>query len=145
MDFFGSLHTSSTGLAAQRLRMSLISSNLANIDTTRTADGGPYRRKDAVFAAVQSRGSFKRALDDARGGERAEVRIAGVVEDPDPFQKKYDPRHPDADESGYVLVPKINLMEEMVNMITATRSYEANVTAIKATKSMALRALEIGR
>ena len=145
MDFFGSLHTSSTGLAAQRLRMNLISSNLANINTTRTAEGGPYRRKDAVFAAVQTHRSFKRALEDARGGERAEVEIAGVVEDPDPFQKKYDPRHPDADKMGYVLVPKINLMEEMVNLITATRSYEANVTAIKATKSMALKALEIGR
>ncbi|MFO7686811.1 MAG: flagellar basal body rod protein FlgC [Desulfobacterales bacterium] len=145
MDFFGSLHTSSTGLAAQRLRMNLISSNLANINTTRTAEGGPYRRKDAVFAAVQAQRSFARTLEDARRGERADVKIAEVVEDPDPFQKKYDPHHPDADQMGYVLVPKINLMEEMVNMITATRSYEANVTAIKATKSMALKALEIGR
>ncbi len=81
----------------------------------------------------------------ARTGQIAEVKVAGIVEDPVPFKQKYDPNHPDADDRGYVMVPNINLMEEMVNMISATRSYEANVTAIKASKSMALKALEIGR
>lgn len=145
MDFFDALHTSSTGLSAQRLRMNLISSNLANVNTTRTPEGGPYKRKDAVFAAVPPQRSFLSALDAARSSGLSEVKVAGVVEDPEPFEQKYDPHHPDADEKGYVLVPDINLMEEMVNMISATRSYEANVTAIKATKSMALKALEIGR
>jgi flagellar basal-body rod protein FlgC len=145
MDFFKALHTSSTGLSAQRLRMNLISSNLANINTTRTPQGGPYRRKEAVFEAVPVDRSFKDALAMARTGQIAEVKVAGIVEDPVPFKQKYDPQHPDADDQGYVTVPNINLMEEMVNMISATRSYEANVTAIKAAKSMALKALDIGR
>jgi flagellar basal-body rod protein FlgC len=145
MDFFDALKTSSTGLSAQRLRMNLISSNLANISTTRTPEGGPYKRKEAVFEAVPAHRSFKDALAMARTGQIAEVKVAGIVEDPVPFKQKYDPNHPDADARGYVMVPNINLMEEMVNMISATRSYEANVTAIKASKSMALKALEIGR
>ena len=145
MDFFKALHTSSTGLSAQRLRMNLISSNLANINTTRTPQGGPYRRKEAVFEAVPVDRSFKNALAMARTGQIAEVKVAGIVEDPVPFKQKYDPHHPDADGRGYVTVPNINLMEEMVNMISATRSYEANVSAIKAAKSMALKALDIGR
>jgi flagellar basal-body rod protein FlgC len=145
MDFFKALHTSSTGLSAQRLRMNLISSNLANINTTRTPQGGPYRRKEAVFEAIPADRSFKNALAMARTGQIAEVKVAGIVEDPVPFKQKYDPDHPDANGQGYVTVPNINLMEEMVNMISATRSYEANVTAIKAAKSMALKALEIGR
>ncbi len=145
MDFFDALHTSSTGLSAQRLRMNLISSNLANISTTRTPEGGPYRRKEAVFTAVPAESSFRKTLAMARTGQVAEVKVAGIVEDPVPFKTKYDPHHPDADGQGYVQVPNINVMEEMVNMISATRSYEANVTAIKAAKSMALKALEIGR
>ena len=144
-DFFNALRISSTGLSAQRLRMNLISSNLANVHTTRTLQGGPYRRKDAVFAAELPRRSFGDILAAMGKGEVSGVRVEGVVEDDLPFIKKYDPHHPESDSQGFVLMPNINLMEEMVNMISATRSYEANVAVVKATKNMLLKALEIGR
>lgn len=147
MDFFDSLHISSTGLSAQRLRMNLISANLANINTTRTTDGGPYRRKDPVFAArvPAQKASFREMLANRRNEQLKEVAVVEIVEDSRPPIKRYDPTHPDADLNGYVAMPNINLMEEMVNMISATRSYEASVTAIKSAKDMALQALEIGR
>jgi len=145
MDFFDALNTSSAALSAQRLRMNLISGNLANVGTTRTQQGGPYRRKEAVFAAQPVEQSFKRILADRRNDYLSTVQVAAVIEDPNPPVMKYDPQHPDADEKGYVAMPNINLMEEMVNMISATRSYEANVTALQAAKDMALNALEIGR
>ena len=145
MDFFDALNTSSAALSAQRLRMNLISGNLANVGTTRTQQGGPYRRKEAVFAAQPVEQSFKRILADRRNDYLSTVQVAAVIEDQNPPVMKYDPQHPDADEKGYVAMPNINLMEEMVNMISATRSYEANVTALQAAKDMALNALEIGR
>jgi len=145
MDFFDALNTSSAALSAQRLRMNLISGNLANVGTTRTQQGGPYRRKEAVFAAQPVEQSFKRILADRRKDNLSTVQVAAVIEDQNPPVMKYDPQHPDADEKGYVAMPNINLMEEMVNMISATRSYEANVTALQAAKDMALNALEIGR
>lgn len=145
MDFFNTLNASSSGLAAQRIRMNLISSNLANVNTTRTPEGGAYRRKDAVFAAVPTGPQFGDLLARQLAGGLTEVKVLGIVEDTQPFQKKYDPHHPDADDQGFVQLPNINLMEEMVNMISATRSYEANLMAIKATKSMLLKTLEIGR
>ena len=147
MDFFDSLHISSTGLSAQRLRMNLISANLANINTTRTKEGGPYRRKDPVFAAraPSHKESFREMLANRRNEPLKEVAVVEIVEDSRPPIKKYDPTHPDADLNGYVAMPNINLMEEMVNMISATRSYEASVTAIKSAKDMALQALEIGK
>jgi flagellar basal-body rod protein FlgC len=147
MDFFDSLHISSTGLSAQRLRMNLISANLANINTTRTTDGGPYRRKDPVFAArvPAQKASFREILANRRNEQLKEVAVVEIVEDSRPPIKRYDPTHPDADLNGYVAMPNINLMEEMVNMISATRSYEASVTAIKSAKDMALQALEIGQ
>ena len=145
MDFFDALNTSSAALSAQRLRMNLISGNLANVNTTRTSQGGPYRRKVAVFAAQPLNQSFKRILADRQNNTIASVKVARVIEDRNPPVMKYDPRHPDADAKGYVAMPNINLMEEMVNMISATRGYEANVTALKAAKDMALKALEIGR
>ncbi len=145
MDFFDALNTSSAALSAQRLRMNLISGNLANVNTTRTSQGGPYRRKEAVFAAQPLNQSFKRILADRQNNTLASVKVARVIEDRNPPVMKYDPQHPDADAKGYVAMPNINLMEEMVNMISATRGYEANVTALKAAKDMALKALEIGR
>ena len=145
MDFFDALNTSSAALSAQRLRMNLISGNLANVNTTRTSQGGPYRRKEAVFAAQPLTQSFKRILADRQNNTLASVKVARVIEDRNPPVMKYDPQHPDADAKGYVAMPNINLMEEMVNMISATRGYEANVTALKAAKDMALKALEIGR
>ncbi|MDY6949908.1 MAG: flagellar basal body rod protein FlgC [Thermodesulfobacteriota bacterium] len=144
MNFFDALRTCSSALSAQRVRMNIISSNLANISTTRTPQGGPYRRKDVVFAAHPN-ASFQNALNSQMARTLSGVRVAGIVSDPSPLQLKYDPQHPDANEEGYVAMPNINLMEEMVNMISATRSYEASVAAINATKGMALKALEIGR
>jgi flagellar basal-body rod protein FlgC len=146
MNVFKSLAVSATGLSAQRTRMNFISSNLANVHTTRTPDGGPYVRKDVIFAAQASSNSFhKQLLSEINGQEAPEVRVVGVINDPRPPLMKYEPGHPDADEKGYVAMPNINALEEMVNMMAATRSYEANVTAIQAAKSMILKALEIGR
>jgi flagellar basal-body rod protein FlgC len=144
MDFFTSMRLSASGLSAQRLRMNLISGNLANLHTTRTAQGGPYRRKDAVFAAQPQGASFREILAAHQIPYESEVRVVEIVEDFDAVIKKFDPRHPDADEQGYVMLPDINLMEEMVNMISATRSYEANIAAMRAAKTMVMKALEIG-
>ena len=144
MDFFDALHVSSSGLSAQRLRMNLISANLANMNTTRTKTGGPYRRKDPIFAAQVPQGSFREILRN-RQEMLTKVAVVGIVEDSRAPIRKYEPHHPEADRNGYVSLPNINVMEEMVNMISATRSYEANVSAIKAAKAMALKALEIGQ
>ncbi len=145
MDFFDALHVSSSGLTAQRLRMNLISSNLANVNTTRTPEGGPFRRKEVVFEAVPLKSEFNEMLKDRTDAQMTRVAIDSVMEDPRPPVNKHDPNHPDADENGYVAFPNINLIEEMVNMMSAARSYEANVTAISTSKNMALKALEIGR
>jgi flagellar basal-body rod protein FlgC len=145
MSFLEALQISASGLSAQRVRMDVISSNLANINTTRTSQGGPYQRRDVVFAAREPSMSFNDMLHAQMGDGLPEVKVVGIIGDPRPPQLKYDPGHPDANEDGYVAMPNINLMEEMVNMISATRSYEASVAAINATKNMALKALEIGR
>jgi flagellar basal-body rod protein FlgC len=145
MDFFDAIHASSSGLSAQRLRMNLISGNLANVNTTRTREGGPYRRKEAIFAARPLEESFRKILADRQRNQLSMVAVDRVIEDSNLPVMKYDPQHPDADEKGYVAMPNINVMEEMVNMISATRGYEANVTALKAAKDMALTALEIGK
>lgn len=145
MGFFDALTTSSSGLSAQRLRMNLISANLANINTTRTASGGPYQRKEPVFAAESSGSTFKHILDSKMAKTPEAVKVVDIVTDKRPPILKYDPDHPDADEEGYVALPNINVVEEMVNMMSASRSYEANVSAIKATKNMLLKAMEIGR
>jgi flagellar basal-body rod protein FlgC len=130
-------------MEAQRFRMNLIAGNLANVETTRTESGGAYRRKDIVFAAqAEGFGGFlKQAMDGAAPG----VKIAGVIEDARPLKHVYEPAHPDANAEGYVAFPNINVAEEMVNMIAASRSYEANVSAFKATREMALKALELGQ
>jgi flagellar basal-body rod protein FlgC len=145
MDFFDAIHASSSGLSAQRLRMNLISGNLANVNTTRTREGGPYRRKEAVFTARPLEQSFRKILADRQRNQLSMVAVDRVIEDSNLPVMKYDPQHPDADEKGYVAMPNINVMEEMVNMISATRGYEANVTALKAAKDMASTALEIGK
>lgn len=140
MNFLDSLNTSAAGLNAQRLRMNLISSNMANVNTTRTEVGGPYKRKDAVFEAV-GKNRFNYSFEAAL----CEVQVKEIVEDSRPPILKYDPGHPDANQNGYVAMPNINVIEEMVNMISASRSYEANVSAIKTSKDMVKAALEIGR
>jgi len=145
MDIYDALRTSSSGLSAQRMRMNLISANLANVNTTRTPEGGPYRRKEVVFEARPKSTSFREVLQSRQGRLPAEVSAIKVFDDPRPPVLKFDPGHPDADAQGYVRLPNVNMMEEMVNMISATRSYEANVAAVKASKDMAMKALEIGK
>lgn len=140
MNFLRMLETSAGGLNAQRIRMNLISSNMANVNTTRTEDGGPYKRKDAVFEAIH-----KNKFEDTLNMFLDDVHVKEIVEDQRPAIMKFDPGHPDANENGYVAMPNVNIVEEMVNMISASRSYEANVSAIKATKDMAYAALEIGK
>jgi flagellar basal-body rod protein FlgC len=143
MDIFTSMQVSSSALSAQRTRLNVISSNLANVGTTRTPEGGPYRKQDVVFRAVP--GSFEGQLDQAvRGAVRA-VEVAEIRPNPTPFRTVYEPGHPDADESGMVALPNVDTMAEIVDMMSATRSYEANASAIQAAKRMALKALEIGR
>mgnify|MGYP001256504890 CR=1 FL=1 len=145
MNLLDSLHMSSSALSAQRVRMNVISSNLANANTTRTPEGGPYRRKEVLMAAYPAQRTFEDILNANLTDSVSEVKVVGVVNDTRPFITKYDPQHPDANENGYVLMPNVNIVKEMVDMMSATRNYEANVTAINATKSMALKALEIGR
>lgn len=147
MGYFSALDASASGLTAQRLRMDIISQNIANVNTTRTENGTPYRRKVAVFEEKADTRPFAEYLKDAAGaGEQAGgVRVTRIEEDQSPFKRVYDPGHPDADAEGYVEMPNVDTVVEMVNMISATRAYEANVTAANATKSMASKALEIGR
>jgi flagellar basal-body rod protein FlgC len=123
--------------------MNLISSNLANVNTTRTENGEPYKKKDAVFEAVKDV-DFEDVLNDQLDTAVNGVKVASIVEDEKPFVEKYDPGHPDADENGYIRLPNVNVVEEMVNMISASRSFEANATAVGATKDMAAAALKIG-
>ncbi|MDA9792944.1 flagellar basal body rod protein FlgC [Bacteriovoracaceae bacterium] len=145
MDLLTSLRISSSGLSANRKRIESISSNIANAQTTRTAEGGPYRRKEVVFGAEPARESFSEILEGELDENAQTVHATEVVSTNRPPILKYDPNHPDANAQGYVAMPNINVMEEMANMISAQRSYDANVTAINVTKQMAMKALEIGR
>jgi flagellar basal-body rod protein FlgC len=144
VDFFSAMNISSSALTAERTRMNLISGNLANASTTRTPEGGPYKRKDAVFSATPVQSPFSRALNSAAGQQARQVEITEIVEDQNPPRMQYEPGHPDANAQGYVAMPNVNVVEEMADMINASRSYEANVTAVQAAKSMALKTLEIG-
>lgn len=146
-DFLSGMRVSSSGMAAQRTRMNTISSNIANINTTRTADGsGPYRRKDVILEAMPDAKSFGEIImsSDPRSDVQR-VQVVDVVSDTKAPIMKYEPNHPDANEEGYVAYPNVNHMEEMANMIMATRLYEANVSAMQASKEMAASALELGR
>lgn len=139
------MNVSASALTAGRTRMNLISSNLANANATRTPEGGPYKRKDAVFAATPVQNPFNRVLDGATAQQVRKVEVSEIVEDKNPPRLQYDPSHPDANPQGYVAMPNVNVVEEMTDMISATRSYEANVTAVQAAKSMAMKTLEIGK
>ncbi len=143
-DFFDSVDVSASALSAERLRMNTISSNLANAQTTRTPEGGPYRRKDPIFEAVPVQ-EFSKVLQGEMEVPLHKVKVVEVVSDQGPPKMVYQPDHPDANPEGYVAMPNINTMEEMVNLITASRTYEANVTAINVAKGMMNKALEIGR
>lgn len=145
MDLSTSMQISSSGLTVQRKRLDAIASNLANIETTRTKEGGPYRRKDVVVTALPLEDDFGNALQTALGDNLKAAQVTQVIEDQNEPQLLYNPEHPDANERGYVAMPNINMMTEMVEMMTASRSFEANITALNASKSMALRAIELGR
>lgn len=149
---FHALEVAASGLTSERLRLDVIANNLANVNTTRTQDGGPYQRQMAVVAsrpATAAAGFGAASGWGAAAAGRAAagngVRVLGIVRDMTPPVRKYDPAHPDADAAGYVLLPNVNVVTEMVDLIGATRAYEANVTAMNAVKQMMLKALEIGR
>lgn len=129
-----------SGLEAQRVRMAVTASNLANAESTRSADGGPYRRRDPVFAAEAPR-SFERALD----GELRAVRVTRIAEDSRPPLRRHQPGHPDADAEGWVEVPRVNVVEELTNMLSASRSFEANLAALREVREMGEAVLQIGR
>jgi len=136
MDSFGVFHVSASALAAQRQRMNVIASNLANAHSTKTDEGGPYRRQDVVFSTEP--------LADGQDGLEA-VKVSGIVRDDAPFKMVFDPSHPDANQDGFVAMPNVNVIEEMVNMMMASRAYEASVSAFNMSKSMFLKTLELGR
>jgi len=143
MKVFKAMRISASGLSAERLRMDTIAANIANVNTTRTENGGPYKRKIAVFKE-----NLEKEMDRLSGKTSFNgngVKAVAIVEDNSPAKKVYDPSHPDADAEGFVEMPNVNLLNEMVDLIAATRAYEANVAAINAEKNMALKALEIGR
>lgn len=145
MDMLTGMRVSASGLAAQRMRMNTISSNIANINTTRTPEGGAYRRKDVVLESMPEARSFGEILTSTPQKDIARVQVTDVAVDRKAPIMKYEPDHPDADENGMVAYPNINLMEEMANMIQASRAYEANVSAMQASKDMAMTSLELGR
>lgn len=145
MDILSGMRVSASGMAAQRMRMNTINSNIANVNTTRTPEGGPYRRKDVVFESMPDAKSFGEILTSAPQKDVQRVQVTDVSVDRKAPLMKYEPDHPDANEDGYVAYPNINLMEEMANMIMTTRAYEANVSAMNATKDMAMTSLELGR
>lgn len=149
MSVFHSINTSASALSAQRLRMDVISSNMANMDSTRATlvngEWVPYQRKSVVLQPKE--GTFSSFLNVARNKaeEGNGVKVSRIVRDETPFKQVYDPEHPDADEFGYVQMPNVDPLREMVDLISATRSYEANVTVLNASKGMLMKALEIGK
>jgi flagellar basal-body rod protein FlgC len=142
MDFLSALHVSASGLSAERTRVNLAASNLANAESTRGPDGKPYRRLDPVMEAVP----FDAELGAAGGrSDLAGVRVAEVAEDQTPGRRVYSPAHPDAGKDGYVTLPNVNPIHEVVNLMSAQKAYDANATAVDTLKTMAQRALEIAR
>ena len=144
MDFMTALDIGASGLSAERTHLNIISMNLANAKTTRTPEGGPYRRKSVVFATADVDSPFSRAMRNALDREVKGVRVLGVAQDTRPLKRVYEPGHPDADPEGYVFYPDINVVEEMTNMLTAIRTYEAGVAAITSVKGMFQKALSLG-
>jgi flagellar basal-body rod protein FlgC len=145
MDLIRTIDLAAGGMTAQRTRLNVISTNLANVNTTRTEDGTPYRRKTAIFQATPAVQGFDAHLQNALDRKLNGVEVTEVVPVEGPFKRIFDPTHPDADPEGYVYLPNVNMVEEMVLMLNANRAYEANAAVVKAAKEMALKALEIGR
>jgi flagellar basal-body rod protein FlgC len=152
MNLFTAIKISAYGLSAERTRLNVASMNLANANVTKTIDGGPYRPRSVIFSAVPYEeagpdgggSSFETRLSQGLDSLQV-VKVSKIVEDKDPFKEVYDPNNPDADKQGMVKLPNVNVMEQMVDIMTASRAYEANVTAINTAKSMALKTLEIGK
>lgn len=147
MDLFKIFSVSGSGMAAQRSRMTVVAGNLANAETTRTPDGGPYRRRDIIFQSAPTDSEFAAQLGELGENSNAAqgVEVVGVKQSSRPPRKIFDPNHPDANPDGYVSLPDINPMEEMVDMLSAVRSYEANLTTYNTTKSLIRKILDIGR
>ncbi len=147
MSMFNSINISTSALNAEKTRIDIISKNMANVNTTRGTGGMPYRRQMVVFqennqnSFEKSLSKYKNNIDSNSNG----VKISKIVEDDSPFKLVYEPGHPDADENGYLKMPNVDIIKEMVDLISAQRSYDANITAINSSKSMLMKALEIGR
>ncbi|MCX8031416.1 MAG: flagellar basal body rod protein FlgC [Thermodesulfovibrionales bacterium] len=136
MDSFGALRISASALWAQRQRMNVIASNMANVNSTRSEQGGPYRKKEVIFSSFP----LNNISPNIEG-----VKVIDIVESDEPFKIVYDPSHPDAKENGYVEMPNINIIEEMVNMMMSYRAYEASISTFNITKTMFMKTLELGR
>src|SRR5580692_1400132 len=146
MSLFSALTVSATGMEAQRTRAALLVENIANSETTRTPEGGPYRRKDAIFTTQEVGSAFGTEMDAQLGGTQLSgVSVAGITVDNSEPEKQYMPGHPDADADGYVSMPKMNPAEDMVDLVSANRSYQANVAAISAVKDMIQKSIDLLR
>jgi flagellar basal-body rod protein FlgC len=145
MSLFSAMSVSASGMAAQRTRASLLAENLANAETTRTPDGGPYRRKDAVFQSDSVTSPFASAFETAIGAEGTGVAVSEIVQDTREPERRYQPGHPDADKDGYVAFPRVNPAEDMVDLMSSARGYQANVAAISAVKDMINRSIDLLR
>lgn len=145
MAFLSSLNIGGSALTAQRFRMDIISQNIAHASTTRTASGDPYRRRQVIFEEREQQ-SFRNALTkELESMPGSGVRVKEIVHDESDFQPVFDPAHPDANEEGYVMMPNVSTTQEMIDMMNATASYQANITAVNAVKNMAVQALQIGK
>jgi flagellar basal-body rod protein FlgC len=145
MSLFSTLSVSASGMSAERQRAEVLVENIANADTTRTADGGPYRRKDVVFASQDLSSPFSSFMESSSGEQVSGVGVDQIVEDTGDPDRRYMPGHPDADKDGYVAFPRVNPAEDMVDLLGASRSYQANVSAIAAVKDMIQRSIDLFR
>ncbi|NLV93250.1 MAG: flagellar basal body rod protein FlgC [Candidatus Riflebacteria bacterium] len=145
MGIFNSINISATGLSAERLRMDVISNNIANVNTTRTEDGGPFRRQMVIFQSIEDPKKLPMGKQPQEPSSGRGVRVKSIMEDMSPFKMEYDPENPDADADGYVRKPNETIVHEMVDMITCTRAYEANVTCINSAKDITSAALSISK
>lgn len=145
MSLFSAIGVSATGMSAQRLRAEVIAQNLANAETTRTPDGGPYRRRDVVFESAESSPTFDSMLQDQIGSGLTGVQVSEIRVDNDEAPRKYLPGHPDADKDGYVAMPRINPAEDMVDLMGAARGYQANIAAVSAVKDMIQKSIDLLR
>jgi len=145
-DLLSSMHISAAGMSAQRTRMDIVAENIANAESTRTSEGGAYRRRQVIFQATSPTQQFSQVFNSSfQADGRQSVKAAYIAQDKTPFREVYDPSHPDADARGIVKMPNVNTVEEMVDMNSAARSFEANVTTMEASKRMFLKSLELLR